>query len=107
MILWGWNTNILKQVEHKEIKCPICLHKGSITIFLMCRVYHFFFIPFFPDSKYIYSICKHCKEEINEVDVEKEDRKLFNTKSYPEHISIQSWTGTFLLLVIIIYFSLR
>ena len=107
MILWGWHTNVLKQVEPKDMKCPICSHQGNIVIFLMCRIYHFFFIPFFPDNRYIHAICKQCGEEIHEVDVEKEDRKPFRTKSYREHVPIKAWMGTFILLLIIIYLSLK
>lgn len=107
MVIFGWNTIVLKQIESQEMICPICLHKGSVTLFLMCRVYRFFFIPIFPDSRYVYAICRHCKEEINEVDIEKQDRLLFKTKTYKEHVPITSWTGLIFLLLFIIYFFLK
>lgn len=107
MVLLGWNTVVLRQVKHKDMLCPVCSHKGHITLFLMCRVYHFFFIPFFPDNRYIYAICDHCKEEINEVDADKQDRILFKTKSYKERSPFTAWSGLFLLLLVIIYFSFR
>ena len=108
MILWGWNTIVLKQVEPHDLPCPICLRKGYIVILLMCKVFHLFFIPICPDTKYIYAVCKHCGEEISEIDVEKEHRKLFRAKSYHKHIPLKAWTGLFLILLIsIIYFFLK
>lgn len=104
MVVLGWNTIVLKQIEHKEMLCPICSHKGSVTFFLMCRVYHFFFIPVFPDNRYVYVVCRYCKEEINEVDVEKQYRILFKTKLYKEYVSLRAWSGSLIFLLIIIYY---
>lgn len=106
MILFGWNTLILRQAEHKELLCPICSHKGGLTFFLMCRIYHFFFIPFFPDKRYVYAVCRHCREEISEMDVEKQDRLLFKIRSYKEHAPLFAWSGSLLLLIFILYCSL-
>jgi len=106
MIVFGWKTVLLKQFKVKNLDCPICNTKESLVFSLLCRVYHFFFIPFFPDFRYIYGVCEHCGESVEKIDLEKPEREIFNVKQYPEKAPIYSWIGSLISSLIIIYLIL-
>lgn len=107
MFVFGWRTLTLKQFNISRIDCPICKTKGSITFSLLCRIYHFFFIPLFPDTRYIHAACEHCGESIGKVDMEKGDREIFNVKKHPERAPKYAWLGTILFAFTVLYFVVR
>lgn len=107
MIVFGWKTVLLRQFRVKGIDCPICKTKESVVFSLLCRVYHFFFIPFFPDIRYIYGVCEHCGERIEKIDLETTERDIFNIKQYPEKAPRYSWIGCHISILIIFYLILK
>lgn len=105
MIVWGWDTVLLREFKVDHIDCPICKTKESLVFYLSCRIYFLFFIPFCPDTRIISGTCEHCGERIGKIDLQKSDRAIFNVKQYAEKAPKFSYIGiSALILFIIIYF---
>lgn len=105
MIVWGWDTVLLREFKVDHIDCPICKTKESLVFYLSCRIYFLFFFPFCPDTRIISGTCEHCGERIGKIDLQKSDRAIFNVKQYPEKAPKFSYIGiSALILFIIIYF---
>lgn len=107
MIVFGWRILILKYFKIENVKCPICNNYDTIVFSVLCKIYHFFFIPFFPDKRYVHAVCEHCGENLDDIDFEKEERKIFDIKQYKEKAPIYSWIGLVLTILAITYLSIK
>jgi len=107
MIVTGWRILVLREFKVKAIECPICKTQESLTFSLLCKYYHFFFIPFLPDFRYVYARCHHCGESIEAIDLEKADRHIFSVKQYPERAPMYTRLGAILSAIIILYLLMK
>jgi len=89
-------------VDESLISCPVCEHDTWADIMLISNYYHFYFVPVFPTSKEINSVCTVCGFKKNGIPF---DQKHF--KNY-EEIKIKfkhpwyTYTGVGIFLFIIL-----
>lgn len=65
MIIYGWNSKILKHAPLENIECEHCGQKAS-QIGVVANYFHIFWIPLFPYSKKATIVCNHCSHVTSE-----------------------------------------
>lgn len=65
MIIYGWNSKILKHAPLENVECEHC-HEKSSQIGIISNYFHVFWIPLFPYSKKATIVCNHCSHVTSE-----------------------------------------
>jgi hypothetical protein len=60
MVIYGYNTTLLKVEEQPNITCTNCNETGRISMSILAQYVHFFFIPFCSIGKTGRSDCRKC-----------------------------------------------
>lgn len=59
MIIYGWNSKILKHAPLENIQCENC-GENATQLGIVSNYIHIFWIPFFPYSKKATMVCNNC-----------------------------------------------
>src|SRR5690606_17014901 len=65
MIIYGWNSKVLKHAPLENIECEHCKEKSS-QIGIIANYFHIFWIPLFPYAKKATIVCNHCSQVVEE-----------------------------------------
>lgn len=65
MIIYGWNSKILKHAPLTSVECENCKESAS-QISITSYYFHIFWIPLFPYSKKATIVCNHCSHVTSE-----------------------------------------
>jgi len=78
MIIFGWQEKKINMLSVQDHSCNNCNAENSLCIQVNKSYLHVFRIPFIPLAKKVYSVCKHCKQSLNENELPPD----LQTKSY-------------------------
>lgn len=102
MIIYGWNSRVLKQAPFPGHTCTNCGQQDSHVV-VSGSYGHIFWIPLFPYKKALRIICAHCQHQEKPKTVSEEvhqfAKKLKSTVKFP----IWMFAGSGIVAAIIIY----
>lgn len=106
MIIYGWNTKVLKESPIENYECPNCKEKKSLLLVLASYV-HIFGIPFFPYQKSLKVVCSNCEfvSEGQQIHGELRNRskELKSAVPWPRYMFFGSIAGSIVFLMIVVF----
>ncbi len=70
MIIFGTRTKVLSNKSQSTIgNCDYCGTVGSLFAYRQIKYFHIFWIPIFPYSSQIITICSHCKKVSDQIQI--------------------------------------
>lgn len=106
MIIYGWNSKILKQAPLENYPCPSCQRNES-QIIILAKYVHIFWIPVFPYKKSAMVFCTQCRLETddeNAIMIGTDNRAIKKLKSAVA-LPIYLFSGLIIILLAIGYFT--
>ncbi len=89
MIIYGWNSKIIKQAPLENLTCEHCQEKNSLLT-IYSRYVHIFWIPMFPYKKEALISCAHCQKATEEkhmtVDYKEKVKALKKSVPTPKYL---------------------
>lgn len=106
MIIYGWNSKIIKQAPLENYPCPNCQRNESHMI-ILAKYVHIFWIPVFPYKKSAMVFCTQCKLETHDehaIMIGSDQRAIKKLKSAVA-LPIYLFSGLIIILLAIGYFT--
>lgn len=104
MVIYGWNSKVLKEAPFKEHKCTNCGHE-STHIVVSGSYAHVFWIPAFPYKKTLRLVCDNCQHANKPKEVSEDVRSLAKQLKSKVRFPLYMFSGISILVVLIGYFS--
>ncbi|MBS1508843.1 MAG: zinc-ribbon domain-containing protein [Bacteroidetes bacterium] len=104
MIVYGWNTKILKQAPLENYECPNC-HQNQSAMVIYARYVHIFWLPVFPYKKTATIVCAHCNHETEEKNITLGTKEVIQKLKATVPLPIYLFSGTALIVLAIAYFT--
>ncbi len=106
MIIYGWNSKIIKNAPIETVVCINCQEKSSLME-IHSHYFHLFWIPVFPFSKKATITCNHCKHVTEEkhmvADYKSKLKALKSTVPFPKF----HFLGLGLILLLGLFFTFQ
>ena len=91
MLIYGWNTKIIKEGEAPNMQCNACDHEGQL-VGISASYAHLFWIPFFPYKKSAVVVCPNCGQTTEAQHLPEELKRPINelkkSVSFPKYMFI-------------------
>ena len=104
MIIYGWNSKIIKQAPLENLVCENCQEKNSFLT-LYSKYVHIFWIPFFPYKKEAQISCAQCQKIFDEKSMPADQKEKIKALKRSVPTPKYMYSGLFLLALAIGYFS--
>ncbi|MBO3699018.1 hypothetical protein [Roseivirga sp. E12] len=104
MVIYGWNTKVLKEAPFAGHQCTNCGHENT-HIVVSGSYAHIFWIPLFPYKKVLHVICDNCKHANKPKEVSEEVRSLAKQLKSKVRFPAYMFSGLAIVMVLIGYFA--
>ncbi|MEA1786755.1 zinc-ribbon domain-containing protein [Arenibacter sp. GZD96] len=61
ILFFGTRQGPREHIVLKNVKCPYCAQKGTLTLFKISNYVHLFWIRIFKINTQLFAECSHCK----------------------------------------------
>lgn len=104
MIIYGWNSKILKQAPFSNRECPQCGNKES-QFDVIAHYFHLFWVPMFVYKKKAKITCTSCGYSLKKTEVEPEMMENVKALKAAVRNPFYLYIGSIILLIGISYVS--
>lgn len=107
IFLFGTRGKAILTEKLNITECGYCHEHDTIYATVVTRYFHFFWIPIFPFSKTVVTVCSHCKETLREYQIRPEYRNAIGDLKSKAKFPIWQFTGLIFisLPVLLVIFS--
>jgi hypothetical protein len=106
MIVYGWNSKVLKESPFPGQTCVSCGAQES-HILVTGSYAHIFWIPIFPYKKSLTIVCSHCSMETKPKDASPEMKEFAKQLKSTVRLPIYMFAGTAIIAVLIAFFAIQ
>ncbi len=104
MIIYGWNSKVIKQAPLNNLTCDNCNEQNSLLA-IYSKYVHIFWIPVFPYGKEAVIVCSHCQKATKEKDLDTERKQKIKALKSSVKTPLYLFSGLILIVMAIGYFS--
>lgn len=106
MIIYGWNSKLIKHAPLENVECESC-KQNTTHVGIHSSYFHIFWIPVFPFSKKATLVCESCHHVTDEKnmasDFKAKIKALKSTVPLPKY----QFSGLAIILALVVYFSIQ
>ncbi|MFY0604087.1 MAG: hypothetical protein JXQ93_09060 [Flavobacteriaceae bacterium] len=102
MIIYGTGAKNFGAKKLKGVKCENC-ESSKMYITGYCQYAHIFWIPLFPTSKKIFTICENCEEELPKKYIPKKTMDRIKLEKSGFKTPIYLFSGLIIITMLIFY----
>jgi zinc-ribbon family len=109
MIIYGTGSTKINE-ENLFNNCSHCNTPNSLTAFVYTKYFDIFWIPVFPVSKYVSTVCSHCKQVLQEKDMSADLKQTALSLKGVSKTPIKAFSGLMglgVLFVVIAFVSMQ
>lgn len=106
MIIYGWNSKLIKHAPLENIECEHCQQKTSL-LGIHSNYVHIFWIPVFPYSKSAIIVCTHCQHATGEKDMKPDFKARIKAIKGAVPVPKYQFSGLGIILALVVYFTFQ
>ncbi|OEK02234.1 hypothetical protein BFP97_12220 [Roseivirga sp. 4D4] len=106
MVIYGWNTKVLKDAPFAGHQCTNCGHE-SAHIIVSASYAHIFWIPVFPYKKVLHLVCDNCQHANKPKEVSPEVRALAKGLKSSVRFPFYMFSGVAIIMALVAYFAVE